>query len=253
MWNNEDSTTQPFGGIVRGMRAIVRYIITGIWLLLLVIVGTIFRQNIEEFAAEKGWDNILSQWWSGAISLSYSGLALVLFIALTGSVATLWVDSWIRGYLAKRRAADVRRLTFRLNPQTGHYKSELETGIDGFTVLVDKRNWNEDKWESDPKVSDQIYVVTLIYDHLVENSEILVNCSSEVIYKVFCNSNRFAYIDLDFKGTEDEVWVEIFVYSPERFFNVHSWEQHWHDAGKLNQDEVAALKQRLDTAKEKQP
>lgn len=224
----------------------VRYIITGVWLFLLVVVGTVFRQNIEEFAAEKGWDNILSQWWSGMIGLSYSGLALVLFIALTGSVVTLWVDSWVRGYLAKRRAAEVRQLSFCLNLDTGEYHKDRKTGIDGYTILVDKRDWNKDRMRPGPDLSPEIYVVTLIYEHPVSSPEILVNCSSDINYKVYCNNSRFAYIDLDFKGAKGDVWVEIFVYPPERFTSLHSWEHHWHEAGGINQDEVAALQQRLD-------
>ena len=73
--------------------AVIRYAVTGLWFLFAVVVGTLFRQTIEEFAADHGWGDILSDWWFGMIGLPFSWWLLLAFIALSGVAVTLWIDA----------------------------------------------------------------------------------------------------------------------------------------------------------------
>jgi hypothetical protein len=233
------------------MRAIIRYIATGVWLLFAVVVGTVFRQNIEEFASDHGWNDALSQWWLGMTSASYSTFLLLGFALLTGAVATLWLDAAIRKLVSNSRRNSTRHLSFRFDPTTNEYDERHCIGIDGYHLLTDERE--RETAPSDPKLSKKKTVLTLIYKHPVNRPDFSVAASHPILFQVTCNSDGFSYVDIDWQNAKEPVDVDIFIFSPSRYAPLHNWEYHWQEVTTAPTGAIPSPQLPLDTATGTQP
>jgi hypothetical protein len=238
------------------MRAFIRKIVTALWLLLAIVVGTVFRQNIEEFANEQGWDALLSGWLSGMINLSLSSAVLGVFLVLTGAVITLWSDAWIRNYVASKKQKYTRRCHLIFDPQTGlteFVKGKEDNGFAGYALTPTDRAHKMDAGIADPKVSDVGAVFTLIYEDEVDHPRFSVSASHEIIYRVTCNAKKFCHIDIDWCGATEPVELHVYVYDKELFGGIEDLFPHWEEASINRESETAPLPTQQGTAIETKP
>lgn len=119
------------------MRGTLKYVTLFLALLIAVPLGTIYRQNIEVWAAQNGLDSIIAE---GSLPSDLYGPMLLLgFIFLLGATAALWAEYWLRKRFPARFSTKGLELiegkTFRHDRVVVDGKKYLRCSFDGVTFV----------------------------------------------------------------------------------------------------------------------
>jgi hypothetical protein len=83
------------------MQRILRYVVTAAAAVFAIVSGTLFRQAIEVYAEEQGWDRWLVDGWQAMTDLGLATWIAAGFFFFAGASVALWADLWLRRLTSK--------------------------------------------------------------------------------------------------------------------------------------------------------
>jgi hypothetical protein len=98
-------------------RKSIKFASTAMWLLLVVILGTVFRQNIEELSAKYGFNNFLKSGFEMITALGFSTYSVWAFWFITGVSGTLWIDSFLKSKTNAKKLIEDREKLALVSPK----------------------------------------------------------------------------------------------------------------------------------------
>jgi hypothetical protein len=120
------------------VRPVFRFISAALLAIVVVPVGTIYRQNIENWATGHGLDDLLSEGADVMVSNPWGPLFLALFFMLLGSTVSLWGQHFFRAKYPKKFKSTldiVSQKTFRHERVVIDGKRFVKCAFDGVTLV----------------------------------------------------------------------------------------------------------------------
>lgn len=211
------------------MRWFFRILTTCLWVLFAVIVGTLFRQNIEVLAESVGANNLLASGWSIVTGAGLEMWALIGFSFLSGVTATLWIDFFIRNHQVKNKKYPIVRAGWQVDPKMA---SEWRGKIMQWVATANTYTGKDAIWayrEVDPKLSKFGALVTIVFE-LDAKPDYCIHISSSrtILWKLVAQGRFFVTLELDFR-IDEPVDMEVIIAS-RHFYGgsgtmIHVWSE----------------------------
>lgn len=187
-------------------RHLVRGLSTAVTLILAVIVGTIFRQNIEELSTQVGLDNVLKNSTALLGGVGSSTYLVWLFFFFLGVSSTLWIDTVLKNRALSSSRANIKGPLSRPSRRMAriYYSfSDKKFVLNELVLSASATEVVPDRYSLSPVLRNEILGVTFNIDiefaqPIVDAAVVLVGERGAVNWKI--NKIGQTHISLDVKG-----------------------------------------------------
>ena len=221
------------------MRKIAKKIILWLWLGGALVVGTVFRQNIEEASARRGLDRILGEGLGVVTASGYESLLLWSFAILTGMLIAVWGEWLLRKWEGRKRLQNWAHIIFTI--EGDQHSADKRCGVDTATALDGQVLGN--LYKSDPKLSRNVLSIIIQFNCEIEAPCPYVFADRKVIWREVRSSSRYLMLEID-RLSKDDVAFGI-IARPVAWQGGWSGDTalKWHDATVLPREAVLATNQ----------
>ncbi len=216
------------------MRTFAKKLALGLWVLLGVIIGTVFRQNIEQEATRQGFDSLISQGFGVVTASGYEAALLWAFAILTGILIAIYGEMALRKWEASKKIENWQHFT--VDWKGGHPLIKKLHGVETITILNGTVMGNI--YDSDPKLSRNAIALIVQFDCEIQEPCPFVFADRKVIWREVKAGSHYLVLEIDLRS-KDDVAFGIAV-RPLAWCGGSRFEapMRWHDATELSREQV---------------
>lgn len=225
------------------MRIFAKKLVLALWFVAAITIGTIFRQNIEQEAAKRGFDSIISNGLGVMTGSGYEAALLWAFAILTGILIAIYGEIALRKWEASKKIENWQHVT--VDWKGGQPIINTLHGVDSITML--NGTVMGSLYDSDPKLTRNAISLIIQFDCEIPDPCPLVCADRKIIWREVKSGAHYLVLEIDLRN-KDDVAFSIVV-------RALSWcggsryepPMRWHDASQITREQI------LDTSTPERP
>lgn len=216
------------------MRIFAKKLALGLWVLLGVIIGTVFRQNIEQEATRQGFDSLISQGFGVVTASGYEVALLWAFAILTGILIAIYGEVALRKWETSKKIENWQHFT--VDWKDGQPIINKLHGVDAITILDGTVMGSI--YDSDPKITRNAIAIIVQFDCEIIDPCPYVFADRKIIWREVKGGKHYLLLEFDLRAKEDVAFgVAIRPLAWSGGFR-SEFPMRWHDASQITREQV---------------